>query len=67
MIRKTRKITLKDVAERAKVSVAAASMALADHPQISPETKDRVLRLSRKLGYTARRELRPPGAKTGAT
>jgi LacI family transcriptional regulator len=66
MIRKTRKITLKDVAERAKVSVAAASMALADHPQISPETKDRVLRLSRKLGYTARRELRPPGAKAGA-
>jgi LacI family transcriptional regulator len=67
-IRKSRRITLKDVAERAKVSVAAASMALADHPEISPRTKDRVLEVSRRLGYATRREVRAAaglGARDG--
>ncbi len=67
MARKERRITLKDVAERAKVSVAAASMALSDHPEISLQTKDRVLDASRKLGYATRREMRAAGIASGRT
>ncbi len=45
-------VSLKDVAEKAGVSVATASRALADHPRISEATKERVRRAARELGYT---------------
>ncbi len=44
--------TLKDVAQKAGVSVATASRALADHPRISEETKARVRQVAAELGYT---------------
>ncbi|MCC6422337.1 MAG: LacI family DNA-binding transcriptional regulator [Phycisphaerales bacterium] len=47
----TRPIRLKDIATRAEISVAAVSMALADHPDISTETKRQVRELSQVLGY----------------
>ncbi len=49
------KVRLKDIAERAEISVAAVSMALADHADISVETKQRVRQISRELGYRRRR------------
>lgn len=45
-------VSLKDVAQKAGVSVATASRALADHPRISEATKERVRRAARELGYT---------------
>ncbi len=45
-------VSLKDVAEKAGVSVATASRALADHPRISEATKGRVRRVAQELGYT---------------
>jgi len=47
----TKPIRLKDIARRAEISVAAVSMALADHPDISPETKRQVREISHVLGY----------------
>ncbi len=44
-------VRLKDIARKAEISVSAVSMALADHPQIGPETKSRVQALSAELGY----------------
>ena len=45
-------VSLKDIAEKAGVSVATASRALADHPRISQATKMRVRRIAQELGYT---------------
>ena len=45
------KATLKDVAKMANVSIATASMALADHPDINEGTKRRIRLLCRKLNY----------------
>jgi DNA-binding LacI/PurR family transcriptional regulator len=46
-----RKPRLRDVAARAQLSVTAVSMALSDHPSISDQTKERIRRISRDLGY----------------
>jgi DNA-binding LacI/PurR family transcriptional regulator len=48
---RSKTVRLKDIARRAEISVSAVSMALADHPQIGPETKSRVQALSEQLGY----------------
>ncbi len=44
-------VSLKDVAQKAGVSVATASRALADHPRISEATKQRVRQAAAELGY----------------
>jgi len=46
-----RSVTLKSIAQVANVSVSAASKALADDPQISDATKQRIRRISRELNY----------------
>ncbi len=51
MTRSSRKATLSDIAAKARISVPAVSMALADHPRISLQTKRKVLRISEQLGY----------------
>lgn len=43
--------SLKDVARKAKVSIAAASMALRDHPKITEETRSRVKAAADALEY----------------
>lgn len=43
--------TVRDIAERIQVSVATVSRALNNHPEISPDTRDRVLRAANELGY----------------
>jgi DNA-binding LacI/PurR family transcriptional regulator len=42
---------LKDIALKANVSVPTVSMALADHPRISMDTKRKVWRIGEELGY----------------
>ena len=46
-----RAVQLSDVAERAGVSVAAASYALSGRGRVSAETRARVLRVAEELGY----------------
>ena len=44
-------VTIKDVARRAKLSIAAVSYALRDHPKIAAGTRARVQSLAVALGY----------------
>ena len=46
-----RRVTIKDIARIAGVSVTTVSRALNDAPEISPETRDRILQLCREEGY----------------
>lgn len=49
------KVRLRDIAEKAEISISAVSMALADHPGIGEQTKRRVRQLSREMGYRSTR------------
>jgi LacI family transcriptional regulator len=49
------RVTIHEVAERAGVSIATVSRVLNDHPDVSPLTRDEVLRFVRELGYTTSR------------
>src|SRR5690242_15156005 len=46
-----RRPTIADVARRAGVSSAAVSFAVNDRPGVSPETRERILRAARELGW----------------
>ena len=48
----TARATIKDVAERAGVSIATVSRALNDKSDVSGETRERVLEVARAVGYT---------------
>lgn len=48
---KTDRITIREVAEEAGVSVATVSLALADHPNVAESTKARVREAAEKLHY----------------
>src|SRR5688500_1223992 len=66
-----RSVVLRDVAHKAGVSVAAVSMALADHPGISSATKQRVRSVCQELGYRGprrrpSRRLRPAAGSSAA-
>ncbi|MGB3842503.1 MAG: LacI family DNA-binding transcriptional regulator, partial [Bacillota bacterium] len=43
--------TIKDVARKAGVSYATVSRALNDHPEISEETKKRIVKIALEMGY----------------
>jgi len=47
----TMAVTIKDVAERAGVTPSTVSRALNNRGRVSPETRERVLRAARELGY----------------
>ncbi|MEX0776629.1 MAG: LacI family DNA-binding transcriptional regulator [Phycisphaeraceae bacterium] len=57
MARSPRKTRLRDIAAQANISVPAVSMALADHPRISLQTKRKVLQISEQLGYRSSQRL----------
>ena len=44
-------VTLKDIAERAKVTAATVSMVINNKPNISTETREKVLTIARELNY----------------
>ncbi len=44
-------VLLKDIAEACQVSVATVSKALNDHSDIGQETKDRISRVAKEMGY----------------
>lgn len=48
-----RRVTVRDVAAAAGVSLATASRALSGGPRVNPETRRRVLRASEELGWSA--------------
>jgi len=58
-------VRLKDVAKKAKVSVATASLALAGKGRISEEARERVRGVAAEMGYRSGRAARPLSA--GAT
>lgn len=51
---KSGKPRLKDIASIANISVATASMALADHPRVNDNTKRRVREIGKQIGYRVR-------------
>jgi LacI family transcriptional regulator len=53
-------VTLREVAVRADVSIGTASQALNNRPNVSTETRERVLQAARELGYRVREF--PPGS-----
>lgn len=44
-------LTIKDVAEKAGVSYATVSRALNDHEEVNEDTKKRILKLAKEMGY----------------
>ena len=48
-------VTQKDIAAACGVSTAAVSRALADHSDISEETKEKIRRMAEKMGYGSAR------------
>lgn len=53
-----KKVTIREVAKKAKVSTATVSLALNGSKRISPETKGRVLQAAKKLNYYPSRSAR---------
>jgi LacI family transcriptional regulator len=45
------RISIKDVARAAGTSISTVSRALNDHPDVSSETRDRILRIAHEQGY----------------
>ena len=54
------KVTLKDIAIQVGISTATVSRALAGHPGISDETRNRVLESATQLGYKKNKKLEYP-------
>ncbi|HEY0944078.1 MAG TPA: LacI family DNA-binding transcriptional regulator [Opitutaceae bacterium] len=50
---KTAVVSQRDIAAKAGVSVSAVSLALRNHPKISPEVRERIQKIARRLGYHA--------------
>lgn len=48
-----RRVTLRDIAAKAGISHAAVSLALKNSPEVSKETRRRVQKLARQMGYKA--------------
>ena len=46
-------VSLKDISVRCGVSIATVSKALNDHNDVSPQTKERLIKAAKEMGYTA--------------
>jgi DNA-binding LacI/PurR family transcriptional regulator len=47
-----RRITIKDIAKAANLTPSSVSRALNNHPRMSRETKEKVLKIAQKMGYS---------------
>ncbi len=45
-------ITLQDIAKKAGVTTTTISRALNNKPDVSPKTKEKILKIAKNLGYT---------------
>lgn len=59
------KVTLKQIAERAGVSINTVSLALRDMPNVNPDTRARICGIAAELGYYAHKSHRTPSKKLG--
>src|SRR3990170_2545769 len=60
-------VTIRDVARRLKLSITTVSRALDGYPDVAEETRERVIRTAREMGYApsrAARQLRRKRADT---
>lgn len=48
----TRKVTIREVAKLAGTSVSTVSLALRDSPKVTSETRNRIKKIAKKLGYS---------------
>lgn len=62
---KEKKVTILDVAEKSGASKSTVSRALLNHPSVSRETKEMILKVASQLGYS--HSPRRPGPKPGQT
>lgn len=46
-----RRVTLADIAERARVHATTVSLALRNHPRLPAETRERIQKLAKEMGY----------------
>ncbi len=46
------RITIKDIAKAANLTPSSISRALNNHPRMSRETKEKVLKIAQKMGYS---------------
>ena len=53
LVQMQRRVTLRDIAAKAGISHAAVSLALKNSPEVSQETRKRVQKLARQMGYRA--------------
>ncbi|HNT54094.1 MAG TPA: LacI family DNA-binding transcriptional regulator [Anaerolineaceae bacterium] len=51
-------ITIRDIAQKLNLSIAAVSRALDGYPDISPETRERVIKAAQEMGYVPNRAAR---------
>lgn len=59
------KVTLKQIAERAGVSINTVSLALRDMPNVNHDTRARICGIAAELGYYAHKSHRTPSQKLG--
>ena len=49
--RKSSRVSIRDVAQAAGISISATYYALQNKPEVSSQTRDRVLRIAAQMGY----------------
>jgi DNA-binding LacI/PurR family transcriptional regulator len=60
-------ITIHDVARRARVGISTVSRAFNNHPDLSPETREKVLAVAKQLGYRPHGKARQLARETSET
>lgn len=59
-------VTMSDIAEKVGISASTVSRALSAPERVNAETREKILKAARELGYSPSREFRTPQATTGS-